>query len=92
MKLECDGKGDFVVDHCLLTVKLAISSEELRRRMRLGLVTSVVEAGLGSDEGLRRLTIRCGNAVWRAIVDAQQNVVSEETFSLGGPAGRKDFR
>jgi hypothetical protein len=67
-----------VLDATALAKKLSISPEDLRRRMRLGQVTSLVEAGEGEDAGLRRLTVRCSAAVWRAVVDADGRMVDEE--------------
>ena len=82
MKLERDGNGDFVLDPAVLTEKLRVDPDRLRRSMRLGLVTSKVEVGTGSDDGTWRLTVRSGNAVWRAIVDGNHEVVGEEAFRL----------
>jgi hypothetical protein len=78
MRIERDICGDYVLDPDELATKLCLSADELRRRMKLGLVTSLVEAGRGEDAGLRRLTVRCGGAVWRAIVDARGCVIQEE--------------
>lgn len=82
MILSCDEQGDFLLDPVLLGAKLALDERELRRRMRLGQITSQVEIGIGDDEGLRRLTVRNGRSVWRAIVDAGNNLVSEERLDL----------
>ena len=82
MKLECDENGDFVLDPAVLTEKLGVDPERLRRGMRLGLVTSKVEVGTGSDDGTWRLTVRSGNTVWRAIIDSDHEVVAEEAFRL----------
>jgi len=82
MKLECDEKGDFLLEPDLLAARFAISAGELRRRMRLGLVTSLVETGTDVDEGFQRLTVRFGNTIWRAIIDSDRNVLSEETINL----------
>lgn len=82
MKLERDAKGDFFVDPDLLAQRLRLSVSELQRVMRLGLVTSTVEAGTGSDEGQQRLTVRRGNFVWRAVIDAEQRIVGEEALDL----------
>jgi hypothetical protein len=79
MRIERDSRGDFVLDPDELAAKLGVSATELRRRMKVGLVTSLVEAGQGEDAGLCRLTVRCGGAVWRAIVDADGSVIREET-------------
>jgi hypothetical protein len=84
MRIERDGRGDYVLDATALAEKLSIPPEDLRRRMRLGLVTSLVEAGEGADAGLRRLTVRCGAEVWRAVVDADDQIIGEER--VGEPA------
>jgi len=84
MRIERDERGDDVLDATALAETLSIPPEDLRRRMRLGLVTSLVEAGEGADAGLRRLTVRCGAAVWRAVVDADDQIFEEE--QVGEPA------
>ena len=78
MRIEQDQRGDFVLELSALAEKLSISPEDLRRRMRLGLVTSLVEAGEGEHAGLRRLTVRCGDEVWRAVIDAAGRIIEEE--------------
>jgi hypothetical protein len=78
MRIEQDPSGDHVLDATALAEKLSIPPEDLRRRMRLGLVTSLVEAGEGEDAGLRRLTVCCGAAVWRAVIDADGQIVGED--------------
>ena len=60
MRIERDQHGDFVLEAAALAEKLSIPPDDLRRRMGLGLVTSLVETGEGEDAGLRRLTVRCG--------------------------------
>ena len=78
MRIERDQRGDYVLDAAALTEKLSIPPEDLRRRMRLGLVTSLVETGEGEDAGLCRLTVCCGAAVWRAVLDADGQIVGED--------------
>jgi hypothetical protein len=78
MRVERDNRGDYVLDPDELAPKLGLSATELRRRMKAGLVTSLVEAGQGDDAGLSRLTVRCGGAVWRAIVSADGSIIQEE--------------
>ena len=78
MRIKRDQRGDFVLEPTALAEKLSISPEDLRRRMKLGLVTSLVEAGEEEHAGLRRLTVRCGAEVWRAVVDADGQIVEEE--------------
>ena len=82
MKLERDADGDYVLDPALLTQRLSVPEDELRHLMRLGQVTSVVEAGEGDDAGRQRLSVRCGDMVWRAVLDGENAVLSEETFDL----------
>ena len=77
MRIERDSNGDYVLDPDELAPKLSLSADELRHRLKLGLVTSLVEAGQGEDAGSWRLTVRCGRAVWRAIVGADGSVVRE---------------
>jgi hypothetical protein len=84
MRIERDQRGDYMLDAPALAKRLSIPPEELRRRMRLGLVTSLVEAGEGEHAGLRRLTVRCGAEVWRAVVDADDQIIEEE--QVGEPA------
>lgn len=83
MKFETDSTGDLFVDPTILADRLGLGAQELRRRMRLGLITSAVEHGVGEDEGRRRLTVRNGNTIWRAVIDGESAVVSEEAFKLG---------
>jgi hypothetical protein len=76
-KLERDSGGDFVLDPALLAERFAINAERFRRLVRTGQVKSSVERGQGEDEGRQRLTVRCGNRAWTAVVDAGGRVVSE---------------
>ena len=84
MRIERDQRGDYVLDASALAEKLSIPPEDLRRRMRLGLVTSLVETGEGEHAGLRRLTVRCGAEVWSAVLDADDENIEEER--VGEPA------
>jgi uncharacterized protein DUF6522 len=84
MRIQRDQRGDYVLDASALAEKLSIAPEDLRRRMRLGLVTSLVEAGEGEHAGLRRLTVRCGDEVWRAVVDADGQIIEEEQVGESG--------
>ena len=82
MQLSTDDNGDILIDPDLLATRLSIPAAELRRRMRIGLVSSLVETGEGADAGRRRLTVRTGNRVWRAVVDAEARLLGEETLDL----------
>jgi hypothetical protein len=50
MRIERDQRGDYLLDATALTEELSIPPDDLRRRLRLGLVTSLVEAG---ERGMR---------------------------------------
>lgn len=82
IKFEVDESGDLIVDPVVLSARLSLDTEDLRRRMRIGLVTSLIEVGIGTDEGRRRVTVRCGDKAWRAVIDARQVVLSEDVFDL----------
>ena len=84
MRIERDQRGDYVLEPIALAEKLSIPPEELRRCLRLGLVTSLVETGEGEHAGLRRLTVHCGAEVWRAVVDADDQIIEEER--IGEPS------
>ena len=77
MRVERDEKGDFLLDPDVLGTKLSLKPEALRRRMRLGLVTSLVENGEGEHAGLCRITVRCGARSWQAVVNPGGQVVNE---------------
>ncbi len=85
MKLECDETGDVFVDPDVLARRLCLHPQELRRRMRIGLVTSLIEVGSGTDRGRRRVTVRTGRTAWRAIVAEDHTVISEELISVADP-------
>jgi len=84
MRIERDERGDYVLDATILGQKFSIPAHDLRRCMRLGLVTSRVEVGEGDDAGLRRLTLRCGAEIWQAILDDEDRIITEE---VGGEPG-----
>ncbi|KQQ14390.1 hypothetical protein ASF56_24355 [Methylobacterium sp. Leaf122] len=61
MHFERDTRGDWVIDPEQLASKLGINAAHLRHEMRLGLVTSRIEAGQGTDEGYWRVTINAAH-------------------------------
>lgn len=81
-KLEHDSDGDFILDPTLLADRFALSAERFRHLVQAGHVRSSVEQGVGRDEGRQRLTVRCGNRAWTAVVDAGGNVISESLAVL----------
>lgn len=79
MKVEKTQNGDLMVDPTELADRFGISMDDLRRFFSKGLVTSMVERGEGSHAGTCRLSVKLGNRVWRAIVNSENCVMSEET-------------
>ncbi|MBO9630813.1 MAG: hypothetical protein J7516_15450 [Shinella sp.] len=63
--------------------------ETFRDMMRRGLVSSRVERGEGEDEGRWRLSVRCGNRRWQAIVEADGKVGEQRIDILPAAPPRK---
>jgi hypothetical protein len=78
MRVERDAGGDYVLGSDEIATRFRWSVTQLRRSMKQGLVSSSVETGMGEDAGTSRLTLRCGNRVWRAVLDARGHIISEE--------------
>jgi len=85
--LTRDASGEFVLPAELLAAQFGWPAETLQGLMRRGLVASRVERGEGEDEGRFRLTVRCGNRRWRAVVEAD-GAVSDQHFEVIQTAGR----
>lgn len=86
-----DAAGAFTLDADLLAKHFGWPAETLRDFMRRGMVASTVERGEGEDEGKWRLTVRCGNRRWQAIVGSD-GAISDEHLEFvplrsGRPAG-----
>lgn len=82
-----DADGSFTLDAARLASRFGWSEAELRNLMRRGLVTSRVERGEGEDAGRWRLSVRCGNRSWRAVVLAD-GAMAEERFEFVPAHGR----
>ncbi|MDK1387709.1 DUF6522 family protein [Sinorhizobium sp. 8-89] len=67
-----------MLDSAELADRFGLSKDDLRRNFRKGLVTSMVERGEGEDAGTCRLSVKLGNRIWRAILNSEDRVVSEE--------------
>lgn len=73
-----DASGAFTIDADVLAGHLQRSPRDLRELMRRGLVVSRVERGEGDDSGRWRLSVRCGNLRWQAIVEADGAVIDQQ--------------
>jgi len=59
-----------------------LSEDEIKARMRDGVITSRCETGVDSDAGRWRLTFHCGDRACRFIVDEAGNVLTSATFPI----------
>lgn len=78
MNVEQSQNGDLILDPAELAGRFGLSMDDLRRNLRKGLVTSMIERGEGDDAGTCRLSVKLGNRIWRAILNCENQVVSEE--------------
>lgn len=89
MQIARDDGGNFVLDPTELASKFALKPDDFRSRMQRGLLLSTVETGFGDDEGTTRLSLRLGNRLWRAILDADDRVMSETLTFVRGNGARE---
>ena len=76
--LARDAAGAFMLDADTLAGHFGWPADTLRDFMRRGMVASTVERGEGLDAGKWRLTVRCGNRRWQAIVEEDGTVATEQ--------------
>ncbi|MBB5042037.1 DUF6522 family protein [Shinella fusca] len=88
LTLARDAEGEFVLPADLLAERFGWPTQTLRDYMRRGLVASRVERGEGEDEGRWRLSVRCGNRRWRAVVEADGTVGAQQVDVLSAQAPR----
>jgi len=77
MHLDRDGQGDWIIDPEQLASRLDINPGHLRHKIRLGLVTSRIEAGKDEDAGSWRVTVRAGGKAWQGIFDETGSLTRE---------------
>lgn len=75
--------GEFVIDAAFVAAKFDLDIEQARTMMRRGLFRSLVEKGEGADAGQWRLSLRCGNRVWQAVLSAD-GAIRHEALGLAG--------
>ncbi len=76
--LTLDVAGEFQLPAELLATRFGWPTQTLRDMMRRGFVTSRVERGEGEDEGRWRLSVRCGNRRWQAVVEVDGRVSEQK--------------
>jgi len=73
-----DATGGFTLDAALLAEGFGWTADEVTDFIRRGMVTSLVERGEAEDAGRWRLSVRCGNRRWRAVVDADGTILDHK--------------
>lgn len=76
--LSRDEAGEFLFPAEMLAALFGWPTQTLRDYMRRGLVASCVERGEGEDAGRWRLSVRCGNRRWQAVVEADGTVGTQQ--------------
>lgn len=72
-----DAAGAFTLDAAMLAERFGWSEQALREMMQRGLVSSLVERGEGEDSGRWRLSVRCGNRRWQAVIEADGTMADQ---------------
>lgn len=76
-RIAPDADGSFTLDASVLAGHFGWPEQTLKDYMQRGQVHSRVERGEGPDAGTWRLSVRCGNRRWRAVVDAGGQIMSQ---------------
>lgn len=74
LTLPRDEAGEFLLPADMLAARFGWPVETFHDLMRRGLIASRVERGEGEDMGRWRLSVRCGNRRWRAVVEEDGSV------------------
>ncbi|MHB2209685.1 DUF6522 family protein [Methylobacterium sp. CM6257] len=77
--------SEWVAEPSELAAKLGITLRLLQDETSLGLVRTRVETGHGRNEGGARVTVRCREAAWRGVFDAQGRLINECRLSADQP-------
>ncbi len=88
LTLTRDEAGEFLLPAEMLAARFGWPVETFRDMMRRSLVSSRVERGEAEDAGRWRLSVRCGNRRWQAVVEAD-GTVSEQGVEVVPFAPRK---
>jgi hypothetical protein len=86
------GRPPFTLDAAFIARTFGLTPARLRALMALGMFRSLVEAGEAEDAGTWRLTLRCGNRVWRGVVDSDGALSRQSIGVTRTPPLRRDGR
>lgn len=89
LTLARDENGEFLLPADMLAARFGWPIETFRDMMRRGHVSSRVERGEGEDAGRWRLSVRCGNRRWQAIVEADGSLSDQRLDVLPAAPPRK---
>lgn len=87
--LTRDESGEFLLPADMLAERFGWPTGTFRDMMRRGLVSSRVERGEGEDAGRWRLSVRCGNRRWQAIVETDGSVGEQRIEVIPAAPPRK---
>jgi len=88
--IERDPNGDFILDSSELAERFGLSLADLRRHMRHGSLISTVEIGTAEHEGTKRVSLRLGNRLWRAVLNDANEVQHEQMTVLRGKSSERN--
>ncbi len=75
------GRQPFTLDAAFVARTFDLTTARVRALMARGLFRSLVEKGEAEDAGNWRLTLRCGNRVWRGVVDSD-GAIRQQSMGL----------
>jgi hypothetical protein len=90
--IERDPNGNFILESTELAERFGLSLAELRHHMRHGSVVSTVEIGTAEHKGTRRISVRLGNRLWRAVLNDENEVQQEQMTVLRGKSSGRHPR
>lgn len=85
IRLERNASGGSVAPASLIAAHFGWSETKLKEKMQRGLVVSIIEQGQDKDEGYWRLSVRCGNRRWQAIIDDQGEIARQHFEFISFP-------
>ena len=75
------GQPSFTLDATFVARTFDLTPARVRALMARGLFRSLVEKGEAEDAGNWRLSLRCGNRVWRGVVTAD-GAIRQQSMGL----------